>query len=590
MTSLDNIHEIIMDVDSTTHQGASVVDALIGEQKHIAKENFDILLDFEDYCPFLADIDTNVTSVIANDTTSIMVSDLSKQLKSSISQYNEMVNNVLITAQKRLDNLGNSIKSIEGSIEYAMVNDWKPKMFLLVLNVVNLILIGGCIIVRNNIVHYPYKFFLVWLVVPFFIILVMIAAAATSGFGMVVSINSDFCSGGKYPGSPEGTMEEIILKHTSSVQDMPYKAFRYYMTDCTMENPLHFAFDYEPTIRIARERAHAFTVTISEYGLEEASEKCGSNILPLMNGIQRLEESMTRIETNIQKAQKLSSCSTISPILRRILHGPSCQQSVNGMAWMFGNSFFITMMCFIMITVRASLYNATIRKARKQRKNSKEKEWKEYTEYMAQYYDDAHLWKMNSSSAEKKDDHSNEGIPSCGTGVTDIERASVNNSLEESYDSDSSDDTGAGLVSTPCSKSPTFVEQVKTAEKIRTVTNIIDDELLPLSPSAPELIGETDEYGVISENEIDIVDEELQPLSPAPDLIEETDVISLTPTYFLDDELLPLSLTPELIGEIDEFEELSLSPPRKVGLNPNPKAPQKLFKSIKRTSQRKHLW
>ena len=130
-----------------------------------------------------------------------------------------------------------------------------------------------------------------------------------------------------------------------------------------MENPFDFTSDIEPTIRIAKERVNAFVMTINEYGFEEASKKCGNSILLIFNGTQRLMESMTRIETNIQKAQQLSSCSTISPILRRILHGPTCHQTVKSMAWMFGTSLFITIMCFIMITVRAALYNATIRPA-----------------------------------------------------------------------------------------------------------------------------------------------------------------------------------------------------------------------------------
>lgn len=39
----------------------------------------------------------------------------------------------------------------------------------------------------------------------------------------------DFCSGGEDPGSPEGTVEDIVRQQRVSEQDLVYKSFMYYM-------------------------------------------------------------------------------------------------------------------------------------------------------------------------------------------------------------------------------------------------------------------------------------------------------------------------------------------------------------------------
>jgi hypothetical protein len=168
---------------------------------------------------------------------------------------------------------------------------------------------------------------------------------------------------------------------------------------------------------------------------------------------------------------------------------------------MFGTTFGITILGLIMVTLRASLYNATIRSAKRRRKDETEREWDEYKEFMAQFYDNAHTWKLQ---CEKKGDDQVTSVPSFDTGITkastmdeddddtsDAAHLEMRTEEEEEgdednsygYDSDESryEEGSAEPFKTP-PKQPTFVEQVKTAEKIRNLVDVLDEELRPLSP------------------------------------------------------------------------------------------------------------
>ena len=108
-------------------------------------------------------------------------------------------------------------------------------------------------------------------------------------------------------------------------------------------------------------------------------------------------------------------------------------------------------------------------------------------------------------------------VPSFDTGVT-IDDSSDDESLDSEDDGVGIDDCVQVQFQTPCKRATTFVEQIKTAEKIRDLMYVLEDELQPLSPpsfmntnhAADQLIKTP---GKTAEN-IHVYDEELQPLSP----------------------------------------------------------------------------
>jgi hypothetical protein len=253
-------------------------------------------------------------------------------------------------------------------------------------------------------------------------------------------------------------------------------------------------------------QANGVLKMIGDIGLERVTQECGADVTPLVDGIQRLVKSLDIVQANIESAFEISDCATISPILNGVLHGATCKETVNGLAWMFGTTLGIVILGLIMVTLRAALYNATMRAAK--RIPDPQREWREYKRYMSQFYENAHLWKF------ERDEGDLEIAPSFDTGVTS-DNSSDDSSFDSEDDSVGSDDCVNVQFQTPC-KRATFVEQIKTAEKIRDLMYVLDDELQPLSPpsfmntAADQLFktpGKTAEH-------IHDYDEELEPLSP----------------------------------------------------------------------------
>ena len=100
-------------------------------------------------------------------------------------------------------------------------------------------------------------------------------------------------------------------------------------------------------------------------------------------------------------------------------------------------------------------------------------EWREYARYISQFYENAHLWKFAADL---------ESVPSFDNGVTSDDSSDDDDSLDSEDDSVGSDDCVQLQFQTPCKRATPFVEQIKTAEKIRYLMYVLDDELQLLSP------------------------------------------------------------------------------------------------------------
>ena len=224
---------------------------------------------------------------------------------------------------------------------------------------------------------------------------------------------------------------------------------------------------------------------------------CGADIAPLVSGMQRIVESLHVAQENIQFALEVSDCAAITPILDGLLHGAICDESVAGLTWMFGSAMAITILGLILVTLRAALYNATIRGPKRTRDEERRREFKEYKQYMSEFYDDAHRWRFQGSPAKTNVECGIIGIAP----TFESETTSPSSRDDDSYDSDDSSvyldscydkdaDVEEGTVcaefKTPRKNvvvsAPSFVEQVKVDEKIRHLTHILDQELEPLSP------------------------------------------------------------------------------------------------------------
>ena len=103
-----------------------------------------------------------------------------------------------------------------------MVFNLLLKMLILVLNVINgLLLLCVFLVSKNDIVHRPTHAYVGYVLIPLFVLATVGVLAVTIATGVAVLVNVDFCSGGDQPGSPQGTIEDVLwaLQHQGQVND-----------------------------------------------------------------------------------------------------------------------------------------------------------------------------------------------------------------------------------------------------------------------------------------------------------------------------------------------------------------------------------
>lgn len=139
----------------------------------------------------------------------------------------------------------------------------------------------------------------------------------------------------------------------------------------------------------------AIVSNMQSYNISELSEECGTDVQPMNITLQLFAPTLNSLYGNARAATQLSECSNIEPIVRHLAQGPTCNDSVAGLTWLFACLLTISILGMAILTTRAALFNAVLQVKRKKRR---EKEFEEYKEYMEEFYDTS-MWKLN---ADKK--------------------------------------------------------------------------------------------------------------------------------------------------------------------------------------------
>jgi hypothetical protein len=101
---------------------------------------------------------------------------------------------------------------IDSTMNWFLAHDWILKLILVLLNAVNiLLLLSVYCLSKNNIFHNPTRAYLSWILVPLFATLAAFLLVFTLVTGITALVNADFCAGGSDPGSPHGTLEDVLL-------------------------------------------------------------------------------------------------------------------------------------------------------------------------------------------------------------------------------------------------------------------------------------------------------------------------------------------------------------------------------------------
>jgi hypothetical protein len=126
-------------------------------------------------------------------------------------------------------------------------------------------------------------------------------------------------------------------------------------------------------------------------------QECGGDALWMNATLENVAKTVTKLQENVDVVLDLTNCSSITPILRQMTFGTTCEESVEGLTFLFSATLTIAVLCMVMLTTRAALFNPLIRGRRKKRRA---KEFQEYKEYMTQFYNTSE-WSLDPPGIQK---------------------------------------------------------------------------------------------------------------------------------------------------------------------------------------------
>jgi hypothetical protein len=126
---------------------------------------------------------------------------------------------------------------------------------------------------------------------------------------------------------------------------------------------------YENELFSAISSANTFISHANARGVDILSEGCGTDMAPIIQAVQVLSNNLNLMLQTLQETMTLTGCAKISPVMRKIFYGETCDECVNGLTWMFSSLFAICCSGMIMISLRAALYNARVEPSKYQERS-----------------------------------------------------------------------------------------------------------------------------------------------------------------------------------------------------------------------------
>lgn len=125
--------------------------------------------------------------------------------------------------------------------------------------------------------------------------------------------------------------------------------------------------------------------------------ECGRDSKWINETFLELVRRVSTLQMNTDAAIDLTSCQRIVPLLKQVTYGTTCAESAERLAFLFAMMVVVSVLCMILFSARAALFNPLIRAKRKKRR---EKEFREYKKYMSQYYNTAD-WKLDPNDLQQ---------------------------------------------------------------------------------------------------------------------------------------------------------------------------------------------
>lgn len=235
-TALQEVQDTLSDIESWSYKGNRILTSLLHTQNELQNhvfvkqaENSNV---FREWCPRYEESEMQSSSSLVflqtsfdsvQDTTLYLLGEYNKYVPSGTSGFGK---------------IHEFAEQLDSSIDWFLNNDWKFKLFIMLLNVVSILLVMVVYIFsKNNIIHDPTRAFTTYFLLPALWVLTLCLMLLTGISGIAAVFNADFCQGGNDK-SPQGTLKDAILSFEYGILDsnielqgtmrLVYESFAYY--------------------------------------------------------------------------------------------------------------------------------------------------------------------------------------------------------------------------------------------------------------------------------------------------------------------------------------------------------------------------
>lgn len=166
-------------------QAYDITKSLKREQARVHLTNVDALLHLDKFCP------NAVNNTVSNTTLQALNLPLiGETIQASFQELNTFMDTYVAEAQIGLQRVREASDSVDETIIWFQENEWKPRLLILILIVMNVFLLIGLMLSRNDIAYNPYICLLAYFLVPVFSVCLVLSAVATYGFGGAALMNA----------------------------------------------------------------------------------------------------------------------------------------------------------------------------------------------------------------------------------------------------------------------------------------------------------------------------------------------------------------------------------------------------------------
>lgn len=251
------------------------------------------------------------------------------------------------------EELAKSAASMEEDVENVKVGEWQSLIILIPFILSPAVLVVGVITAWCELDSPRFRFFLSWILLPFFIVQVIFAYSLSSAIVISASANADFCSGGESK-TPDETVKEILLNLGYTTEDLTSSMLYYYIDQCSSGDPLAFLKTFQSNVSATNAVLAEWQAALNATDIASLSEECMRDVELVSDLTLRIKELIKYLDIEALELLYLFRCPSIVPLYTDPTYDGACDYSITGLTWAFSSFSVVAFMGLLMVTLRSS--------------------------------------------------------------------------------------------------------------------------------------------------------------------------------------------------------------------------------------------